>query len=64
VTQHRIGLHPPLAAAIMCSSRTARDIAQTPSEMVLSRVWKANKIIPLIEENRKVWYDAQRRTTE
>ena len=45
-------------------SRTARDIAQTPSEMVLSRVWKANKIIPLIEENRKVWYDAQRRTTE
>ena len=26
-TQHTIGLHPPLAAAVMCSSRTARDIA-------------------------------------
>ena len=30
VTQHRIGLHPPLAAAVMCSSRTARVSAQTP----------------------------------
>ena len=59
VTQHRIGLHPPLAAAVMCSSRLFDDIyysieelaGKYPNEVIVP--FKVKQINEVLEEIRK-----------